>query len=160
MLLDEDEVEQAMKHLDEVRVELAAHAPIVSDGGFKTNVLGGMWLLAERGVACDAIQGAARGALAIGFCARRRVQKTIRLELAAHGHEACDIMARAWCHRMQHYLSAEVSGAAAEAEAFPAHVHTSYVEPSEFVRLCASAEAAVAGLARRLAQIRGTLANA
>ena len=160
MLLDEDEVEQAMKHLDEVRVELAAHAPIVSDGDFKTNVLGGMWLLAERGVACDAIQGAARGALAIGFCARRRVQKTIRLELAAYGHEACGIMARAWCHRMQHYLNAEVSGAAAEAEAFPAHVHTSYVEPSEFVRLWASAEAAVAGLARRPAQIRGTLANA
>jgi len=71
VVLDEDAVEQAMRELDEVRAGLAAHEPRESESDFKTSVLGGQWLLAERGLACDAIQGSARGALTNDFCASR-----------------------------------------------------------------------------------------
>ena len=40
LVLDEDAVEQAMKELDEVRADLAAHEPRESEADFKTSVLG------------------------------------------------------------------------------------------------------------------------
>ena len=157
VVLDEDAVEQAMRELDEVRAGLAAHEPRESEADFKTSVSGGQWLLAERGLACDAIQGSARGALANDFCARRGVQKSIRFDLAAYGHEACGIMARAWCHKMQFYLNAELGGRAEENLPFEANVHDAYAEPTEFVRLCASPDATSRAMARRIAQIRALL---
>ena len=157
LVLDEDAVEQAMKELDEVRAGLAAHEPRESEADFKTSVLGGQWLLAERGLACDAIQGSARGALANGFCARRAVQKSIRFDLAAYGHEACGILARAGCQQMQFYLNAELGGRAEENLPFEANVHDAYAEPTEFVWLCASPDATSRAMARRIAQIRALL---
>ena len=79
------------------------------------------------------------------------------MDAAQRGHDACGIMARAWCHKMQFYLNAELGGRAEENLPFEANVHDAYAEPTEFVRLCASPDATTRAMARRIAQIRALL---
>ena len=50
-------------------------------------------------------------------------------------HDTACVLARAFCHRMQHYFSAYVEHPLEEGQAFGQAVHDAYEEPSELRRL-------------------------
>ena len=135
-LLEELE-DAAWKALDMARAELGAESD-ASIHDFKTKIFGGRWTMAHIAAAFDAVQGGAAGALAEEFCAALGLQKTMRFDVAAHGHAQASILARGFCHRMQHYVNAYVARPVVYGEAFSQDVHDSYEEPSELRRLAES----------------------
>ena len=86
-----------------------------------------------------------------------RSEKPMRFDVAAYGEEACGILARGFCHKLQHFLNLELANPAlAQAPGSPEAL-AAYQEPSEFIKL---AERAMGGdkVLRRVAQIRKVLA--
>jgi hypothetical protein len=79
--IDDACVEHAFEELERRRAEWA-EAPEERFEDFGVRLLGGEWTARERGVACDAFQAYARGALATAFCAGRGLAKTSRFEIA------------------------------------------------------------------------------
>ena len=156
VLLPEDQLDQVMKELDMARVLLAASAPERSYDDFKTAILGGSYSMHRTGEPLDAVQGSARGALAKAFCTRRDVQRTIRFDLKSYGQHASGVMARSWCHKMQHYYNLELVSPLGEARRFTAEDHDAYSEPTELTRLAEEGPHPVP-LRNRIAQIRGLL---
>ena len=134
------------------RSALAAAAPDMSLHDFKTGVLGGKWTAKHKGVPFDAIQGSARGVLAQSFCRRRNVQLSARFDVSAYGQVACNVLARAWCHRMQYYYNLELTDALGEGKVFTQADVDAYLAPTEFVQLVESRPHS-AQLAKRIVQI-------
>lgn len=151
--LDEDDLDQVMRELEQVRTAVAADAPERCTDDFRVTVLGGAWLLEHRGIPFDAVQGAARGAMAKDFCRRRQAQVTMRFDLGAYGQDACGVLARAWCHRMQHHFNLELESPLGANVRFDAALGSGYQEPTEFTRLAESRPSDRA-LQKRVAQIR------
>ena len=81
------------------------------------------------------IAGSARGALGEDFCQRRGVQKPMRFDVAAYGEEACGILAKGFCHRLQHFLNLELANPALVQAPFSPGALAAYQEPSEFIKL-------------------------
>ena len=69
------------------------------------------------------------------FCTAVGLLKTMRFDVVAHGHDTACVLARAFCHRMQHYFSAYVEHPLEEGQAFGQAVHDAYAETSELRRL-------------------------
>ena len=102
--LDVEAETMCMKVLDEARAVLAAAEPMVSHDDFKTQVLGGGWTFAHKGVAFDAYAGSARGVLATTFCRRRDVQSLKVFQVAEKfslrtGARSCHFECRRWRRR-------------------------------------------------------------
>ena len=134
-----------MAKLDEARRSLAAD-PMSSSDDFRTTVL-------SRN---DAVQGIARNALAKDFCRRRGVPGgAIRFNFSTYGSATCGILARAWCHKMQHYLNLEVVHPLGEGLVFGPEEHATYDEPSELKRLLVGDLRSAVLL--RVRQIRGLM---
>lgn len=91
------------------------------------------------------------------WCARRGVQKSMRVNYATYGAEGCGILARAWCHKMQHFYNLELTDPAGPALAFHSGLVDAYVEPTEFTRL---ADGAAGALSVRVGLIRGLFRGA
>jgi hypothetical protein len=151
---DEADLLSAMRELDLARDALAGSSTDAYDD-FKTAVLGGAWLLHTHGIPFDAVQGAARGAFAKDFCARRGVQLAIRFSYNSYGAELCGVMARAWCHKMQFFLNLERRTPAGAAVVITRDHHDEYSEPTEFTRAVLESDCHL--VAGRAAQIRGLL---
>ena len=107
---------------------------------FKVRPLQGKWTMEHKGVPCDAIIGEARGAIAESFCRHRMTQLSMRFSVKEKdygGVGPCGSMARAFCHRMQYYLDAELRQPDLAEKPFPEALHEAYEEPSEFVKFAA-----------------------
>jgi hypothetical protein len=153
--IDDACVEHAFEELERRRAEWA-EAPEERFEDFGVRLLGGEWTARERGVACDAFQAYARGALATAFCAGRGLAKTARFEIALYGEANAAVLARGWAHKMQwHYTRYVASGG--EHYVFPAAELAMYREPTEFVRV-ATALHDTAQARRRVAAIRAFFA--
>ena len=121
---------------------------------FKTKPLIGKWTLKHKGIAQDAVAGVASGFLATSFCRNRGEQLMMRFDLSAHGGAAnCGILARAFCHRMQHFFNAELSDPRIAGKPFPDAVIDAYKEPSEFIKFAATP--LLEQTAKRIKAIRG-----
>ena len=152
---DDKVLQEALAALEGERLDLAAADTAVGQGDFRTQALGGKWTLQHRGHVADAIQGAARGALAQDFCTRRSLPKSIRFELTAYSADACGVLARAWCHKMQYFFNIELQdGKHIDKAKFDPDLFTAYKEPTEFTALASQADATTGRLAKRIAQIR------
>jgi len=151
---DEEELTRAMRELDQKRAELASQGQVDSDGDFKVGVLGGAWTLAAKGKVADAIQGVASSVLARDFCTARQIQKSIRFDIEAYGPEICGILARAWCHRMQYFLNAELRDPVVVGRKFGREIVADYEEPSEMAKLAADPESSSGKLDKRIRQVR------
>lgn len=100
-------------------------------GAFIVAVLGGKWTMQHRGVSADAIQAAARGAQAIGWCTACHVPKSARYELATYGAANAALLARTWAAKMTFFYNL----ATASTEllvSFSLEQKASWPEPSEF----------------------------
>ena len=84
-----------------------------------------------KGVAADNVMGYARGELAQSFCNRRglSLSKRFSIELYTFAHAAT--FARAWCHRMKHFLDLAVESGDLTCVFNPDQV-AAYEEPTEF----------------------------
>ena len=117
---------------------------------------GGPWTHATKGVPYEQVSGHAKGALGRDFCERRRLQYSMRFDTAAYGEDACAIMSRAFCHRMQYFFTCELGKENGEEKPFTAEEKAAYEEPSEFTKLASTSTNAA--LLKRVEQIRGILA--
>lgn len=100
--LDDDQMVNALRELDEARQQVAdATEPDAARGG-RIKVFGGGWLMQHRGRAFDAVQGLARSPEAIDFCQRRGVQRSMRFAAAEFGLSLAHILARAYVSRMEY----------------------------------------------------------
>lgn len=124
---------------------------------FKVVILGGKWTMQHKHTAFDAIQGIARGGLAKEFCDRRGLQQSMRFDVSAYGQERCQVLARAFCHKMQYFLQAEIGNQDLVHKPFPPNVVGEYVEPSEMTKI-ASGQLSKA-LEKRICQIRELLSK-
>ena len=137
--LADEQIEVAMKSLDDSRAELAAHAGSTQED-FGTRALGSArWAMIHRGVACDAVQGFARNALAKDFLVSRDLKETRRFDVSAYGFTECGVLARAWASRAQYFLNAWYVQPELSGRPFPPHVVGGYEEPSEFTTLATHA---------------------
>eukprot|EP00969_Alexandrium_andersonii_P094537 4176715-Alexandrium_andersonii.AAC.1 len=125
-----------MKALDEAKAALAK-ATTQSHDDFKAIVLGGPAHMAQHGKAYHSVCGVTRGGLAKDFCKRRGVQYTFRCSYALYGDAACGILARAWCHKMQHYFNLELASSEGEDLVFTSEHRNTYSEPTELQKLLA-----------------------
>ena len=148
--LDDELFDEGMQALDAARLAMAAE-PEASHEDFGTRVLGGPWLLKTKGIPFDAIQGYGRGEATKQFCIRRNIPKTIRFDYQLYGGDACGVMARAWCHRLQWLFNLELSIVVSPLEAFALNDLRDYEEPSEFIAL---AESSTGKIVARIEQIR------
>ena len=148
--LDDDVIEQGMRALEDARTALQAVPRSTDD--FRTRAVTRSCLAEQRGNALQAIVGEHASQRAREFCGRRHVQLSVSFSPEVYGHEACGVLARAWCHRVQHFLNEELSQPAGTAYTIDADAVAAYKEPAEFARL---AETAAAQLRRRVQQIRG-----
>ena len=131
--------EAAASALDQARAMLAAESLDSAHDDFKTKPLGGDWTMGNVGTYCDAIQAYPSGKVAIAFCKARAGCNSIRFGINAHhGAPICGILARAWAHRMQFFLNAEVDNPRLDGMPFPEALVASYTEPTEFTRLANS----------------------
>ena len=73
---------------------------------FKIALLGGAWLIRERGKATDAVKAIAKpNSEAEQFCISQGLAKSARFELQLYGERGSSILARAWCHRIAHLMA-------------------------------------------------------
>ena len=72
---------------------------------FKVALLGGAWTSRHRGVACDAFQGSARGEAAKAWCGQYHLNKSSRYEISMYGERAASLLAKSWCHKMEHFYN-------------------------------------------------------
>ena len=151
--LDDEDIQQMLEDLDKARAALSAD-PEPSTDDFKVSVLGGHWTMEHHGVGADAVMGSARGNAAKAFCTRRGVQQGIRFNYSVYGAEACGILARGWCHKMQHFYNLELSRPNGRELVFGAERVETYREPTEFARL---SEGAAGAVTNRIRQIRDLL---
>ena len=134
VVLDDEVVEHVMKELDRARADIEqGKDDSVSD--FRVVVLGGKWTQANRHMAFDAVQGKASGQLAHDFCTARGMNHSKRFGSTKIAFAAAGVLSRGWCHRLQYFMIAWLTAAPPGGEPFPAEVHASYAEPSEFVLL-------------------------
>lgn len=105
--MGDDELAAIYEELERRRRKIAEDAPANGDD-FRVGVKGGAWTMANRGVSADAASARAANALAIEFCHRRSVPKTVRFELSLYGEANAAILARFWAHRMQYFFDLEV----------------------------------------------------
>ena len=80
----------------------------------------------------------------------RSVQQSVSFAPGTYSADACGVLARAWCHKVQHFLIEELSHHSAEYHISAAALDA-YPEPSELVELAA---AATGLLKRGVLQIR------
>ena len=126
---------------------------------FATKAIGTVgWTLHHKGVACDAIGGSANSSYGNEFVQRRLPagKRSVRFDLSAHGEEHASILARAWCHKLQYFLDAEIADQRLCRRGVPMALIQEYEEPSEFQRLAARATAETR---KRVQQIRETFST-
>ena len=111
---------------------------------------------AAKGMPYEQVSGHARGALARDFCTRRRLQYSMRFDVAAYGEEACGVMSRGFCHRMQYFFNCELARDNGAERPFTREDVAAYREPSELTKL-ANTSTNVNSLTR-IEQIRAILA--
>ena len=128
----------AMKTLDDARAALAEKQDLEVDS-FKTVVLGGKWTEKHKKMVFDSVQGKASGNLANTFCDQRGLQYSMRFGGKTRDFSVCGVLARAWCHRMQHFFNSYIASPLPKGTEYPEHIHSDYVETSEFQALVASA---------------------
>ena len=128
---DEEELLEALTSLQKARAE-------VSSGGgldqvdFAVRVRGRVRPHAIEEAGAMALQAVARADLGRDFCHRRHLQSTFKCTWAAWMSEAnAGILRRAWCHRMQFFLDAELSSDEGAALTFTDDLIASYIEPIE-----------------------------
>ena len=135
---DADAEEFVMKAVDEAKAWLSGGEPLRGIIDFKAKPLCGKWLYENTGKGSDAILAEPSGELASKFSQRRIGQKSARWTYNTHEGHNCAIMARAWCHRMQHFFNAEIANPELVGSPFPVAIIASYEEPSEFVKFANS----------------------
>jgi hypothetical protein len=131
--------------VDAMFVEFAAHRAQWADGlpattdDFKVTLLGGRWLAAHHGMAYDAFQGASTNQRAKLFCRNRNMPFSARYNISTYGNAEASMLARTWCHKMQHYYNVAVA-AGNDAHPFTDEHHHAYIEPTEFTRYADAAD--------------------
>ena len=130
--IDVDLEEAAMKALDAARDRLAELPDFALANNFKVRLLGGKWTMAHEARACSAAQGFASGRAAQMFSANRVGQKSMRFDVDICGQGGSQMLARAWCHRMQYFFDAHHADPTIGDAPFPAHIHAGYCETDEF----------------------------
>lgn len=147
--MSEHEVELGMRALEDARSAL--QAVVISSDDFKTRVVGRSSLLEQKGNALQAIVGEQATPKAREFCQRRHVQQSVSFSPEKFGGpDACGLLARAWCHKMQYFLNQEQLHAAGTFE-IDAAALAQYCEPTDFAQL---ADIGGQQVRRRAQQIR------
>ena len=57
----------------------------------------------------DALQAQTRTELARDWCNRHKLQTTFKATFSRYGFDTSNILARAWCHRMQYFWDMEMA---------------------------------------------------
>ena len=96
-----------MRAVDDARVALQAVPRSTDD--FRTRLVLRSELLEERSNALQAVVGEQANPVAREFCLRRGLRQSASFAPGAYGPDASSVMARAWCHKMQHFLNKEIS---------------------------------------------------
>lgn len=132
--LPEDVVDRELKQLLLTRMALASHKDARQDE-FGTRPLGGRGTIMKTGYGHDAIQGYARTQSAQDWCVSRGLQQSMRFNNRELGNDSCGILARAFSHKMQYYMNADLGDSSLRGQPFPASLLADYVAPSEFEAL-------------------------
>jgi hypothetical protein len=149
--LDDETMEVALDELHDARADLLSSCPLDAFEDFRITVLGGRWLRLHRNKAFDAVLAKCRGEAAADFCIRRGEHRSCRFTVSL-GLPTCGVLARSWCHKMQHFYSWELGvDEGVDAHLSPAIVQE-YEEPQELRDL--SASTADAEVLRRIHDIR------
>ena len=147
--LEDEDVETLFAELELQRAAYGA-ADHPRDDDFKVVLFSSREAM-SRGVAVQAYKGECSGLFAEVFCRERGMRMSAEFHTSTYSEQACGVLARAWCHRMQHFLNqslprgSRVIFAQADFEA--------YREPDELSELATEA-ANDRVLQRRVAQIR------
>jgi hypothetical protein len=135
--LADEELEAALDELHTARAMLLEDAPEFDFSHFRIVVLGGKWLKLNRDQAYDAVKAICRGNDAEAFCLGQKLNRSARFTVA-YTMASCGILARSWCHRMQHFRDVAASRPEGYATHFTAADVAAYVEPDELRRLADS----------------------
>jgi hypothetical protein len=76
---------------------------------FKTSIIGGAWIMANRGVAFDAIKASPKTAPATAWMRQYFGQVQTSFAYRKYGDEACSAFALLWCRRMEYFYSIYLS---------------------------------------------------
>jgi hypothetical protein len=149
--LNEEDVAAALEELHAARAEILLDADGFEFTDFHTRVLGGR---KDDPRSFDAVQGIPCTEDAAEFSRRRTGQASMRFSIA-YGLQVCGVLARAWCHRLQHFYNLESSDALGAAMIYTAEHFADYTEPRELLQL---AETSTSGeVLGRIRQIRALL---
>ena len=151
--VDEEQRERNLQAIDEARARLDASGRRYWDD-FKIDILGGADLFERTGRPFDFICSSFRGLLAQDFCKRRGTGQTFRADHDVYGEHCCQVLCRAWCHRLQYYYELEKSAPAGHALVFIAAHHAAYIEPTEFQDMVATYATHHRELMKRVVHVR------
>ena len=100
--VDEDVVMTAFADLEEQR-EIFRQGIELHGEEFATNVIGGAWTKANRGISGDRVKCWATSMEVKDFCKVYGLQLQISFTMKLYTHQGCTALATMWCKRMQHF---------------------------------------------------------
>ncbi len=108
---------------------------------------------AHLGQADDTFIGKASTQVAKAWCEAIRVPQSARFAISLYGEFGANVLARAWCHRRQHYLDIFLDSGLPEYE-YSKEDHESYVEPDDLQSLVPALEGKALQRVQQLRSIR------
>ena len=137
-VIDEDELMAGLAKVEKAR---EAEVAVGSDMGlvdFFVSIRGGRRHLGKKGVYDDAVQ-AKSSKRGHQWAKDRGLQVTFKATFSKHGEDGSRVLARSWCHRMQHFfnLQQEHGGPGFK---FTKKMIEDYLEPAELTRMSETME--------------------
>jgi len=133
----EEEAELApLDDLEQARACAQADNAAAGACDFVSRVRGRMSKTETHAVGADARQGQTTNRLAKEWAVRRGLQVTFKATFAEHGKDACIVLVRSWCHRMQ-FFDMELASQDGPGLVYTRDMVNSYLEPTELVALAA-----------------------
>ena len=103
--LTDDQLQEVFDAMERKRQEWADDE-VPYDGEFKVSLVGGAWLMKQRGAAFDAWRGAVRqGSPAEAWCVQYMLPQTASFSINLYTEQEARAMAQGWCHRMYYFFS-------------------------------------------------------
>ena len=151
--LDDDALEDMVHDMQRQRLDLAAAGDERTWDDFKVSIIVRSNRPDQTGSIVQGVIANSRNETAEQFCIDNGKPKTATLHYAVHGDDVANILARAWCHRMQHYFNVAISRGSLHQDFSVADI-AFYEAPTEFERLLEAPYRAA--VARRVDQIRNS----
>ena len=141
MVVDEDELIQALSDIDKARVLEAGIAVERGTTDFATSECHGDSNLTKGYAYHDAVQGKCTNGDSMQWCRDRKLHITYKATFTQHQEGPCRVLVRSWTHKMQWLYDYELAHGGADFSFSPA-VLALYQEPDELTRLFSTAKKA------------------